>query len=77
MSFKVPRELSDAIVDKNLVIFTGAGISIKEGLPSWQDIVLRVLEEKSDYIDKSDSFLNALKSEIMTPLEVLDSIGNP
>ena len=60
VSVDIPRELIDAVKNKKLVIFIGAGASIKEGLPSWNDIVSKVLDEKGEYIEKSEAFKSAL-----------------
>nr|VFJ47553.1 MAG: NB-ARC domain-containing protein [Candidatus Kentron sp. FM]VFJ55891.1 MAG: NB-ARC domain-containing protein [Candidatus Kentron sp. FM]VFK10686.1 MAG: NB-ARC domain-containing protein [Candidatus Kentron sp. FM] len=74
MTVDVPYELKESIKNGKLVIFTGAGISMKEGLPSWKDIVLKVLSEKKGYIEKASSYASALKDGILSPLEVLDKI---
>ncbi|MGE4402895.1 MAG: SIR2 family protein [Desulfobulbus sp.] len=74
MSISIPHELKDAIKNNKLVIFTGAGASIKEGLPSWKEIVLMILEEKKEAINKSSAYASALSDDILTPIEVLDKI---
>nr|VFK51912.1 MAG: NB-ARC domain-containing protein [Candidatus Kentron sp. TC] len=74
MAIDIPHELKQSIKDKKLIIFTGAGISMKEGLPSWKDLVLKVLSEKGEYIKQASAYASALEAEIMSPLEVLDKI---
>ena len=74
MTFEIPYELQQAVSQKKLVVFTGAGVSIKEGLPSWKDLVLKILEEKNDFIEKSSFYADAVREDVLTPLEALDKI---
>lgn len=74
MDFEVPYDLEQAIINRNLIIFTGAGISRKEGLPSWKELVLKVLLDKENQIENSPAYADALKSGIMSPLDVLDKL---
>ena len=70
----IPTELIKAIKDNKLVIFLGAGISMNEGLPSWKQILLNLLSHEDCDIEKAQSYYNALKEDIMEPLEVLEKI---
>ncbi|WP_277977018.1 SIR2 family protein [Pantoea endophytica] len=70
------QSLLDAIKEKKLVVFIGAGFSRSSGIPDWKTMVSDILYENSNYIDKSAAYVNALRDEIMSPLEVLDKIKN-
>lgn len=72
MNIQIPNQLKEAIKEKKLIIFIGAGISSSVGLPLWKDIVLKTLNNPN--IEKGDAFKYALESGIMTPLEVLDKL---
>lgn len=72
MTLPIPAELIKSAQDDKLIIFIGAGVSMGLGLPSWSEIVKKVLQQET--VDKRDSFLNALESGIMSPLEILDKI---
>ncbi|MFA0718613.1 SIR2 family protein [Vibrio splendidus] len=74
MEFEIPQELSDAVKNQKLVIFVGAGLSVNCGLPNWKDIVIKLLEENDNYIEKAANYLDAISSGILEPLEVLDKI---
>lgn len=76
MPFNIPYDLQKAVADNNLIIFIGSGISMKEGLPSWKTLVLKVLKERGECIEKSEAYTSALMADILTPLEVLDKIEN-
>lgn len=66
------HELKKAITSNKLIIFIGAGLSKKCGLPLWKEIVEKVLEREE--IEKRESYSNALQSEILSALEVLDKL---
>lgn len=70
----IPESLKEAIAKDRVIIFVGAGLSMAAGLPSWMQLVERVLNESSNSIEKSQGYLTALKDEILTPLEVLDRL---
>ncbi len=74
MKLNIPGELRDAIEKENLVVFVGAGLSINSGFPNWNNIVLDLLLENKEYINKAEDLYNALKADIITPLDVLDKI---
>lgn len=74
MEFKIPQELNEAVKDKKLVVFVGAGLSVNSGLPNWKDITTNLLKENENYIDKASNYLDAINSGILEPLEVLDKI---
>lgn len=74
VEFKIPKPLQDSIKNEKLIIFVGAGLSINEGFPSWKKIVLDLLVDKRDYIKNSEAYEQALNTEILSPLEVLDKL---
>ncbi|MFP7609143.1 SIR2 family protein [Serratia quinivorans] len=74
MDFSIPQQLKDAIKEKNLVLFIGAGFSRNCGFPDWKDIVIEILEENKKYIEKASSFISALNDDVLTPLEALDKV---
>lgn len=39
------QELIDAIRNKNVILFVGAGVSMNLGLPSWKDLVSHIADE--------------------------------
>ncbi|QXP58567.1 SIR2 family protein [Olleya sp. HaHaR_3_96] len=56
------------------MIFAGAGLSMNAGLPSWTDLIINILEEIKEKEPKSDGYKDAIKGDIMTPLDVLNKI---
>lgn len=72
MNIPIPHQLIEAIKEKKLIIFIGAGVSSGVGIPAWKDIVLKTLSHPN--IEKGSAFKNALENGIMTPLEVLDKL---
>ncbi len=74
--FDYPQELIDSIKNNKLIVFLGAGPSTSCGLPSWLDIVVQTLKQKSEYIDNSDIYIQNLNVGILSPLEVLDKLIN-
>lgn len=71
---KIPSSLIEKINNKKIVIFAGAGLSMNVGLPSWYDLINNILDEIKDKEPKNIKFKDALKDEIMTPLDVLNKI---
>lgn len=69
----IPKPLLEALKQDRLVIFIGAGLSISAGLPSWKDLVLRILDNQ--YIDKSEAYKISLNANIMDELEVLNKLA--
>lgn len=72
----IPNDLKKAIQSNKLIIFLGAGISINEGLPSWKNIILNLLNNEDCDIEKAKNYYDALNTDIMEPLEVLEKIKN-
>lgn len=72
----IPEFLKNAINEKKLVIFVGAGLSRSAGLPDWKKITMEILAENIKTISKATGFYSALENDVMTPLEVLDKIQN-
>lgn len=69
---EIPHNLKEAIRDKKILVFIGAGVSKAVGLPLWKDIVIKTLKDPS--IAKGEKFISAIEDELLTPLEVLDKI---
>ncbi|WP_019105414.1 SIR2 family protein [Pantoea ananatis] len=72
MNYSIPNQLKKAIEQKKLLIFLGAGISARLGLPLWKEIVAKTLENPD--IHKGLDYKKALENDLFTPLEVLDKI---
>lgn len=72
----IPPSLIDKIIKKKLVIFVGAGISRSVGLPSWNQLIDAILDGIEEREPKKDKYKNALKDEILTPLEILTKISH-
>ncbi len=70
----IPKSLIEKMNKNQLVIFAGAGLSMSVGLPSWIDLINRILDDLGDKEPKKDKYKEALKDEIMTPLDVLKKI---
>lgn len=70
----VKQELINKIVQNDVVIFVGAGISINAGLPNWNGLVESILDGISHKEPKSEKFKAALNDEILSPIEVLHKI---
>lgn len=68
----IPFKLTEAIESDKVLIFIGAGVSKLVGLPLWKEVVVKTLEDKA--IDKGPAYLEALNTDILSPLEVLDKI---
>ena len=54
MDIEIPKVLKDSIEEGKLVVFVGAGLSVNCGLPNWKDLVINLLSNDSEYIDKND-----------------------
>lgn len=73
---EIPNRLSEAIKNNKLILFIGAGLSKNNGFPDWNNILVSFLEEHKRDIEKSDAYINALKNEIITPLQLLEKLKN-
>jgi ribosomal protein S25 len=69
---KIEQKIKDAILQNNLVIFAGSGLSSKFNLPSWNKLVVDVINQ----IDKKEfkTLLPVLEMGLMQPIEVLQKI---
>lgn len=68
----IDHELKEAIKNRKLILFIGAGISKRCTLPLWGEVVEKILQREE--IEKRLSYLDALKDEILSPLEILDKL---
>lgn len=73
---EIPKSLIEKMNKKQLVVFAGAGLSINAGLPSWIELINNILDDLCDKEPKSGKYKEALKDDIMTPLDVLGKIEN-
>jgi NAD-dependent SIR2 family protein deacetylase len=53
---QIPQQLIKKIQQNNLVIFTGAGISINSGLPNWNHLIEKMLDGLGSKEEKSEKF---------------------
>lgn len=69
---KIEQKIKDAILQNNLVIFAGSGLSSKFNLPSWNELVKEVINQ----IDKKEfnTLLPVLEMGVMQPIKVLELI---
>lgn len=72
---QIPEKLTQKINQNNLVVFVGAGLSCKMGYPNWSSLVIDILGGISDKEEKSEKYIQALKDDILNPLEVLSKIS--
>lgn len=70
----IPKSLIEKMNKNQLVVFAGAGLSMNAGLPSWIELIKNILDELNDKEPKSEKYKEALKDDIMTPLDVLNKI---
>ncbi|WP_405399560.1 SIR2 family NAD-dependent protein deacylase [Maribacter sp. Asnod2-G09] len=68
----VEQKIKDAILQNNLVIFAGSGLSSDFKLPNWNNLVKDVINK----IGKKEfqTFIPVLEMELMQPIEVLQKI---
>jgi hypothetical protein len=76
IEIEIPNRLTNAIKNNKLILFVGAGLSKNNGFPDWNNILLSFLKEHNKDIEKSDAYINALKNEIITPLQLLEKLKN-
>lgn len=69
---KIEQKIKDAILQNNLVIFAGSGLSSNFNLPSWNKLVKEVIAQ----IDKKEfnTLLPVLEMGVMPPIKVLELI---
>lgn len=69
---KIEQKIKDAILQNNLVIFAGSGLSSNFNLPSWNKLVEEVIKQ----IDKKEfnTLLPVLEMGVMEPIKVLELI---
>lgn len=66
------KELEEAIDNDNLVLFCGSGTSSALELPSWQDLVINIIEQVSYYNICYRPLGELVRTNILSPLAVLD-----
>lgn len=74
MNNKLPNEIKKAIENDTLVLFIGAGISQPLGFPSWNGLVIEILEKLSDDKPSLKGFIPLLEDQTMSAIQVLEII---
>ncbi|UOQ71500.1 SIR2 family protein [Hymenobacter cellulosilyticus] len=72
MSFVIPNNVLSAVKAKKLVVFAGAGMSRRFGLPDWKQMVVDVINKSDD--NKLKGFIQLLEDGLLSPIEVLDKL---
>ncbi len=70
----IPKEIQEAIIKNKLVIFAGAGFSLKFDLPNWQKLVEDVIAEIDN--EEYKTLLPVLRANLMSPVQVLELLHN-
>jgi NAD-dependent SIR2 family protein deacetylase len=73
---QIPKKLEQKINQNNIVVFVGAGLSCKLGYPNWNSLLIDILSGISDKEGKSDKYIQALRDEILNPIEILSKISH-
>ncbi len=74
MNVEIPATLATALIQDNVVIFAGSGLSGRFGLPNWHGLVTDVVKELNN--SKYELFLPLLDAGMLQPIEVLDKLKN-
>jgi len=45
MQTSIPHELAKAVKERRIILFAGAGLSMRVGLPSWQALIDHLCQE--------------------------------
>jgi hypothetical protein len=72
MNVEIPTALLNALVQDNVVIFAGSGLSKRFKLPDWHGLVVDVVKELNN--SKYELFLPLLDASLLQPIEVLDKM---
>lgn len=64
------KQLQNAILSNNLVIFAGSGLSRRFNLPDWKTLVGNIIFELK--IKKYDAFISLMNDNVMSPMAILD-----
>lgn len=72
----IKQDLINKIIKNDIVIFVGAGLSINAGLPNWNNLIENILDGISSKEPKSEKLKEALKDDILSPIEVLNKISD-
>jgi NAD-dependent SIR2 family protein deacetylase len=71
-NMNIPKKIKEAIETNKLVVFVGAGLSAKFGLPTWKKLVLDIINDLNE--DKYKPFISLLQSDTMTAPEILEKL---
>jgi len=76
MSVKLPNQIKEAIENNTLVFFVGSGTSVPLGFPTWDNLVIEILEELSLTDTNLEPYISLLRTKQMTAIEILEKIKN-
>lgn len=71
---KIEQKIKDAILQNNLVIFAGSGLSSSFNLPSWKNLVEEVIKQVNK--KEFNTLLPVMEMGVMQPIEVLEKINS-
>ena len=71
-TIEFPPGLRKAIESNDLIIFAGAGVSLSLGLPTWKDLIIKIIEGLE--VKALLPFNELLKNNVLSPLDVLNSL---
>ena len=74
MNMEIPYDLKTAILQDNLVIFVGAGLSRSVGHPTWNQLIEDMLKKNSQRIPNAQTYIETLSTGILGPLEILEKL---
>lgn len=74
---KITPEIINAIKENKLIIFVGSGLSKQFNFPDWKELTCNIITEINLQNPEAgiDSMIPAIKSNIFSPIEVLDKLG--
>jgi hypothetical protein len=70
----IPQLLHEKLKQEKVVLFLGAGLSIESGYPNWYKLIEVILDGLKDKENKIEAYKDALKSEILSPIEILGKL---
>lgn len=74
LSVKLHSKIKDAIENDKLVFFIGSGASVPLGFPTWNDLVIEILENLSTDNPSRKNLIPVLQDNTFTAIEILEKI---
>ncbi|MCE5221464.1 MAG: SIR2 family protein [Clostridium sp.] len=74
MSTKLHSRIKEAIENDTLVFFIGSGASAPLGFPTWNDLVIEILNKLSNDNPSRRNLIPVLQDNIFTAIEILEKI---